>query len=90
VKRYWVYILTNRSGTLYIGVTGRLARRIEEHRESVVSCFTSWYRLHRLVHVEEFDDVYLALEREKQIKRWRRSKKVALIEGANPDWEDLA
>ncbi len=89
-KTYYVYILTNRTGTLYIGVTNDLARRLWEHRSGLVPGFTERYKLDRLVYFEGFDQVEHALEREKQIKRWRRAKKVNLIGTLNPDWRDLS
>jgi putative endonuclease len=89
VRLFHVYILTNRSRTLYVGVTGDLARRMTQHRAREVPGFTATYRLDRLVYAEEFRWVQEALAREKQVKRWRRAKKVALIEGLNPEWEDL-
>jgi len=89
VKTYWVYIMTNRSGTLYIGVTGDLARCVYEHRHQQVSSFTSRYKIDRLVHVESFSEVRDAIAREKQIKGWVKSKKLALIARSNPDWRDL-
>ena len=90
VRSYWVYILTNRrNGTLYIGVTNNLARRVWEHRQKVVPGFTQKYNLTRLVYFEETTDVRSAIAREKQLKGWLRAKKVALIEGVNPQWRDL-
>jgi putative endonuclease len=90
MKRYWVYILTNRSRTLYVGVTGNLERRLQEHRRKEVPGFTARYRLDVLVWSEEFQRVEEAIACEKQIKGWRRSKKVALIEKFNPGWHDLS
>ena len=90
MRRYHVYILTNRSGTLYIGVTGNLRARLEQHRAGKGCSFTRRYHLDRLVYAEEFRWVHEALAREKQLKRWRREKKVALIERVNPGWEDWA
>ena len=81
--------MTNRSGTLYTGVTGDLARRVYEHRHRLVSSFTSRYKTDRLVHVESFSEVRDAIAREKQIKGWVRSRKLALIADANPEWRDL-
>jgi putative endonuclease len=89
-KRYFVYILASRSRVIYTGITSVLKTRIREHREGRVPGFTSKYRIHRLVHFEIFQDVRAAIGREKEIKGWRREKKVALIEGANPNWDDLA
>src|SRR5579862_9904771 len=89
-RTYCVYILASRSRSLYIGVTNNLQRRIVQHREGSQAAFTSRYRVHRLVHYEIFGDIRTAIRREKEIKTWRRQKKVALIEKANPTWEDLA
>ena len=89
MRSYWVYILTNRTGTLYVGMTNDLQRRVYEHVQHLVSGFTSRYAIDRLVYAEETNDVAAAIEREKQIKGWRRSKKVALIESVNPRWRDL-
>ena len=89
-KRYYVYIMASLSRTLYIGVTNDLARRAFEHRTKAVSGFTSRYNITRLVHAEEFGDVKDAIAREKQIKGWRRDRKIELIESVNPEWEDLA
>ena len=75
---------------LYTGVTNDLARRVREHREAEDSAaFTARYRVGRLVHVEAFDDISTAIEREKQIKGWSRKKKDALVAQTNPDWQDL-
>ena|SRR6266852_2059588 len=89
-KLYQVYILASRSRVLYTGVTGNLRFRLMQHREGAVPGFTSRYRIHRLVHFEVFRDVRVAIAREKEIKGWRRAKKVALIESRNPTWRDLA
>ncbi len=86
----WVYILTNRpNGTLYVGVTSNLARRIWEHREGVADGFTKRYGIKRLVHAEPFDDIRRAIQREKNLKHWCRAWKVRLIVSDNPDWADL-
>ncbi len=89
MKQYGVYILTNRSGTLYIGMTNDLSRRVQEHKAKQVPGFTKRYNVDRLVHFEEFGEVRDALQREKQLKGWLRAKKVELIEQANPRWDDL-
>ncbi len=89
-RSYFVYILASRSRNLYTGVANELERRVKEHRLGLVPGFTSKYRIHRLVYFESFGDVRDAIQREKQIKSWRREKKIALIEGKNPVWEDLA
>jgi putative endonuclease len=89
-KTFWVYVMTNRSGTLYVGFTGNLERRVHEHRNHLVPGFASKYRLDRLIHVESFSEVRDAIAREKQIKTWRRSHKLELIAASNPEWRDLA
>ena len=87
---FYVYIMTNRSGTLYVGVSNDLARRVQEHKTGHTQGFTSRYRMDRLVYFEKTSDINVALAREKQLKGWLRSKKVALIEALNPAWADLA
>jgi putative endonuclease len=89
-KLYYVYVLASRSRNLYVGVTNDLMRRIIEHRTGTVPGFTKRYRVYRLVHVETFGNVRAAIAREKQIKSWRREKKVTLIQSRNPMWIDLA
>ena len=87
----FVYILASAfRGTIYIGVTSDLMRRIWEHREGAQSGFTTRYSVYRLVHFEDFADMYSAISREKQLKRWHRQWKINLIEEKNPHWEDLA
>jgi putative endonuclease len=87
---YYVYILASRRyGTLYIGVTNNLARRLEQHRSGQVSSFTRAYKVLRLVHVETFDDPVSEIMREKQMKKWNRDWKIRLIEEQNPNWIDL-
>jgi|SRR5713101_7391793 len=90
VRNYWVYIMTSRSKTLYAGVTNDLERRVGEHKRGEVPGFTSKYGLDRLIYFEEHSDIRAAIEREKQIKRWRRAKKLVLIESLNPHWSDLS
>ena len=87
---YYVYILASFRRTLYVGVTNNLERRLWEHRNGLGSAFVRRYNVYQLVYVEETGDVLAAIAREKQIKAWRRSKKVALIEAANPTWRDLS
>jgi putative endonuclease len=89
-KNYCVYILANRPRNLYVGVTNDLERRMIEHRDGLVSGFTTRYRVFRLVYFEVFGDVTASIAREKEIKAWRREKKIRLIERANPTWADLA
>jgi len=90
MKGGWVYILTNRpNGTLYVGVTADIARRIHEHRSGGQRGFTSRYGLKRLVFVEPHGEIASAIQREKNIKGWPRAWKIRLIETVNPDWDDL-
>jgi putative endonuclease len=89
VKTYFVYILTNQSRTLYVGMTNNLARRVAQHKEGEVPGFTKRYRIKRLVYFEEFRNVRDAIAREKEIKGWRRAKKTALIESLNPRWDEI-
>ena len=90
MKTYYVYIMTNHSGTLYVGVTNDLEHRVWEHKQQIVEGFTKRYRITRLVYYDEFSQVDEALAYEKQLKGWLRHKKVALIEELNPGWEDLS
>ena len=86
----WLYIMTNRpNGTLYVGVTGDLARRAWEHREGLVAGFTRRYGLKRLVYAERHEDIRDAIQRESTVKHWPRAWRVNLILGQNPDWTDL-
>jgi len=87
---YYVYILVNSTGTLYTGVTNDLERRMYEHRHGLMGGFTSRYKVARLLYYEVSDDVRSAIAREKEIKGWRREKKLALIDSANPKWVDLS
>ncbi len=89
-KQYYTYILTNRkNGTLYIGVTNNLIKRIYEHKNNLVKGFTKKYNLHNLVHYENFNEINEAITREKRMKKWKRQWKIELIEKNNPTWEDL-
>ena len=90
MKEYYVYILTNASKTLYTGMTNDLERRIFEHKSKSVPGFTRRYNVTMLVWFETFVDIMEAIEAEKRIKRWRRSKKIRLIEASNPRWLDLS
>ena len=87
---YYVYILTNSSRTLYIGVTNDLVRRVYQHRQMLVEGFTKKYNVSWLVYYEQTQDVKAAILREKQIKAWRREKKVELVDVMNPEWKDLS
>ena len=89
MRSYYVYILANRAKTLYTGVTNDLVRRVVEHKSGSVPGFTRKYRIDRLVYFEETGRIEDAIAREKQIKGWLRSRKIALIEEFNPEWEDL-
>jgi len=90
-KTYYVYILASkRNGTLYIGVTNNLERRLYEHRNNLIEGFTNKYNVHNLVYYEDVNDIQAALQREKQLKRWTRKWKLELIEKVNPAWRDLA
>ncbi len=87
---YYVYIMTNKAfGTLYIGVTNDLIRRVFEHKEKVVDGFTKKYGLDKLVYYEVYDSIEAAITREKQLKEWHRNWKLRLIMKKNPKWEDL-
>ncbi len=90
MRDYYIYIMTNRSGTLYVGVTNDLERRVSEHKEGFTRGFTKRYDMTRLVCYETTTDVEAAISREKQIKGWLRSKKFELIRTMNPEWRDLA
>jgi putative endonuclease len=90
MKNYFVYMMaSHRNGTLYIGVTNDIVRRVYEHKNNLIKGFTEKYKVHHLVYVEETDDVGAALLREKQLKKWKRSWKLRLIESINPEWKDL-
>ena len=89
-RTYAVYILSSFSKALYIGVTNDLRRRVIEHKSKAVPSFSRRYNITRLVYFEFFQDIRLAIGREKQMKRWSRKKKVALIETTNRNWKDLA
>ena len=89
-KTGYVYILCSTARTLYVGVTKDLQRRVFEHKQQSVPGFTKRYNVDRLVYYEAFDDMPSAIAREKQIKKWRREKKLALIERVNPVFDDIA
>lgn len=89
-KQYFVYILaSNKNGTLYVGVTSDLIRRVYGHKNGLVDGFTKKYKVHSLVYYATSDDVSAAISREKQLKKWYRRWKIALIETDNPEWRDL-
>jgi putative endonuclease len=87
---FYVYIMSSKkNGTLYIGVTSDLLKRVYEHKNNLVDGFTKKYGVHRLVYYEHTEDAESAIEREKSLKRWHRQWKIRLIEKQNPDWKDL-
>jgi len=89
-KTYYVYILTNqRNGTLYIGFSSNLNERMNQHINGTYDGFTKKYKIHNLVYYETYDDVNIAIKREKQLKKWNRKWKIRLIEETNPDWRNL-
>lgn len=90
IMQSYVYILaSDQNGTLYIGVTSHLIKRVYEHRNNLVKGFTKKYQVHKLVYYEVSEDIESAFEREKQLKRWKRQWKIEVIEKVNPYWEDL-
>jgi putative endonuclease len=90
-RSYYVYLLTNwNNKVMYVGVTNNLMRRLREHKTKVVAGFTGRYNVQKLVYFEETQDVQAALAREKEIKKWRREKKDALVISTNPGWRDLS
>lgn len=90
MKSYWVYILcSKKNGTLYIGLTNNLTRRVYEHKEKLIKGFTKKHNITRLVYAEEFADIKEAIHREKCMKKWNRVRKMQLIEEHDPDWKDL-
>jgi putative endonuclease len=90
VKQYYVYILANRTKTIYTGVTNNLQRRVFEHKHLMTKGFAYKYKLTKLVYYEVGRDIKVAISREKQIKGWLRKKKIALIESVNSEWKDLS
>jgi len=90
IKTYYVYIMASHNGVIYIGMTNDLNRRVAEHKSDLIDGFTKKYKCHRLVYFESSNDVKLVLEREKQLKRWNRSKKLELIKSNNPTLKDLS
>ncbi len=89
-KQYYVYIMASKQdGMLYIGVTSNLIKRVYEHKHDLAAGFTSKYHIHNLVYFEVTEDINSAISREKQLKKWNRAWKIALIEKNNPSWRDL-
>ena len=90
MKDYYVYILASkRNGTLYIGVTNDLIKRVHEHKQNYTEGFTKRYNIHKLVYYEQINDSYNAIQLEKRMKKWKRQWKIELIEKFNPQWKDL-
>jgi len=91
MQSYYVYIMASqKNGTLYIGVTNDLRRRADEHKNGLIPGFTQQYHIHLLVYYEEYTDIKIAIQREKQLKKWKRMWKLRLIEEVNPGWKDLS
>ena len=90
MKTFYVYIITSKTGTLYIGLTSNIKRRVYEHKQHIVPGFTDKYDIDHLLYFETLVDSLSAIRREKQIKAWRRDKKVQLIDSQNPGWNDLS
>jgi putative endonuclease len=91
MKYYYVYILASkRRGTLYIGVTNNLIRRMREHKNGVVEGFTKKYKVHNLVYYQQCEDIESVIQREKELKAWHREWKIRLVEETNPLWKDLS
>ena len=90
MKEYYVYILASKkNGTLYIGVTNNLLKRVYEHKNNLIGGFTRKYSVHNLVYYEAYSSIYDAIAREKQMKKWERQWKINLLEKSNPGWKDL-
>lgn len=89
-RPYFVYIATNKSFTLYTGVTNNISNRMWQHQQKTVSSFTSKYNINKLIYYEMFDNPYEAIQREKQIKGWTRKKKIDLVKIVNPEFKDLS
>jgi len=90
VKTYYLYIMASKTGTLYVGFTSDIKQRVYQHKNHLLPGFTDKYNLERLLYIETFGDAFSGIRREKQIKAWRREKKVRLIDSANPKWDDLS
>ncbi len=89
-KTFYVYIMASNTGTLYVGMTDNIQRRVYEHKHHLIPGFSDKYNIERLLYFETINDPASAINREKQIKAWRREKKVALIDSVNPQWNDLS
>ena len=90
MKNYYIYIMTSQSGTLYVGMTNNIKKRVYQHKNHLIPGFTDKYTIDQLLYVETMSDLVSAIRREKQLKKWRREKKVTLVDSQNPDWKDLS
>jgi len=90
MKEYYVYIMTSKSRTLYTGVTNNLEKRVNQHKRKIFKGFSEKYNINILVYYETYSDIMDAIAREKELKGWKRNKKIALIESLNPKWKDLS
>ena len=90
MKTYYLYIMASKTGTLYVGFTSDIKPRVYQHKNHSLPGFTNKYNVERLLYIETFGDAFSGIQREKQVKAWRREKKVRLIDSANPRWDDLS
>jgi len=90
MNQYYIYIMTNKSGTLYVGMTNDIKKRVYEHKNKLIAGFTKKHNINRLIYFETFSDVHSAITREKTIKGWLRKKKIDLVNNTNPYWNDLS
>ena len=90
MNTYYLYIMASKTGTLYVGFTSDIKERVYQHKNHLLPGFTDKYNVERLVYIETFGEAFAGIRREKQIKAWRREKKVRLIDSANPKWDDLS
>lgn len=90
MKTFYVYIMGSKSGTLYVGLTSDIKKRVYEHKNHLIAGFTDKYNIDRLLYIETMSEPTSAIKREKQIKAWRRERKVELIDSLNPEWNDLS
>jgi len=90
VNTYYLYIMASKTGTVYVGFTSDIKERVYQHKNHLLPGFTDKYNVERLVYIETFGEAFAGIRREKQIKAWRREKKVRLIDSANPKWDDLS
>ena len=90
IKNYYIYIMASQSGTLYVGMTNDIKKRVYQHKNHSIPGFTDKYNVDQLLYIETTSDSVSAIRREKQLKKWGREKKVALVDSQNPDWKDLS